>query len=139
MRGQAMVEYIVILVALSAALISAGNGSIGFSKNDNGSLVQALHNRYTEQAYAISISESPEFNDLNKLAEYYESLDKYPSLRGHLNTAGNTMTQLTNGLASVDQGLNNLETFADPSGALDLIHPDAITDEVRNQFIDAFQ
>jgi hypothetical protein len=49
------------------------------------------------------------------------------------------MTQLTNGLASVDQGLNNLETFADPSGALDLIHPDAITDEVRNQFIDAFQ
>jgi Flp pilus assembly pilin Flp len=137
MRGQAMVEYVVILVALSAALISAGNGSIGFSKKDDGSLVQALHNRYTTQTYALSISEIPEGRSLTELAEYYKGLDKYPALNSKLEIAGSTLTKGTNGLAIVDQGIDGLKKYTDPKNALDLIDTDTIKDEIKDQLKDA--
>ena len=137
MQGQAMVEYVVILVALSAALISAGNGSIGFSKNDDGSLVQALHNRYTTQAYALSISEIPESRSLTELAEYYKGLDKYPALSSKLETAGNTLNKVTNGLAIVDKGIDGLKAYTDPKNALDLIDTDTIKNQIKDQLKDA--
>ncbi len=136
-KGQAMIEYAVILVALTTALVAAGNGSIGFSKNDDDSLVQALHNRYTTQAYALSISEIPEGRDLTELADYYNSLEKYPELSSKLESAGTTLNKISGGLAIVDQGISNLEKYTDPKEALNLIDTDAIKDEIKDQLKDA--
>jgi Flp pilus assembly pilin Flp len=136
-KGQAMVEYIVILVALSAALISAGNGSIGFSKDDKDSLVQALHNRYTTQAYALSISEIPEGRDLGELADYYLALDKYPGLSPKLKTADEALTVVTSGLDLVTTGLDGLKEYADPKNALNLIDTDTIKDQVKDELKNA--
>lgn len=137
MQGQSMIEYAVVLAALSTALIAAGNGSIGFSKDDDGSLVQALHNRYTTQAYALSISEIPEGRSLTELADYYKSLDKYPSLSTKLETAGDTLNKVSVGLAKIDEGISNLEQYTDPAKALGLIDTDTIKDEVKDQIKDA--
>jgi Flp pilus assembly pilin Flp len=136
-KGQAMVEYIVILVALSAALISAGNGSIGFSKDDKDSLVQALHNRYTTQAYALSISEIPEGRDLGELADYYVALDKYPGLSPKLRTADKTLDKLTSGLENLNKGIDSLKKYADPKNALDLIDTDTVKDQIKNELENA--
>ena len=137
MHGQAMVEYVVILAALSAALIAAGNGSIGLSKKDDGSLIKAMHERYTEQAYALSISEAPETDNLAELADYYNSLNKYPALSSKLEVAADTLTKVTNGLAIIDEGLTTLKKYTDPKEALKLIDADKIKDEVKNQLKDA--
>jgi Flp pilus assembly pilin Flp len=136
-KGQAMVEYIVILAALSAALITAGDGSIGFSKKDEGSLVQALHHRYTAQAYALSISEIPEGKSLDELADYYRELNKYPELRLKLKAADKTLLEVTSGFAVVEKGLDDLKKYTDPKNALDLIDTDAIKDQVKNELINA--
>jgi Flp pilus assembly pilin Flp len=137
MQGQAMIEYVVILAALSAALIASGNGSIGLSKTDNGSLLEAMHERYTEQAYALSISEAPETDDLAELAEYYNSLNKYPALSSKLEVAAVTLAKVTNGLAVVDKGLTTLKKYTDPAEAIKLIDTDTIKNEVKNQLEDA--
>ncbi len=136
-KGQGMVEYIVILAALTTALIAAGNGSVGFSKDDDDSLVQALHERYTAQAYAISISEIPEGRDLVELADYYNELGKYPSLSSKLDSAGSTLNKVSGGLAIIDQGISNLEKYTDPKEALGLVDTDAIKNEIKDQIKDA--
>jgi len=134
--GQGMVEYIVILAALITALIAAGSGSVGFSKDDD-SLVQALHERYTAQAYAISISEIPEGRDLVELADYYNELGKFPSLSSKLDSAGSTLNKVSGGLAIIDQGISNLEKYTDPKEALGLVDTDAIKNEIKDQIKDA--
>jgi Flp pilus assembly pilin Flp len=137
-KGQAMAEYVVILVALSAALMTAGNGMIGFSKDDEDSLVQALHNRYTTQAYALSISEIPEgAGDLGELANYYLALDKYPALRPKLQTADAALTKVTTGLAKLNLGLDGLKEYTDPKKALDLIDTDTIKDQIKDELKNA--
>jgi hypothetical protein len=76
-RGQSMVEYIVVVGALAMALLAPGLGS-------NESLRQAVVNQQNGYSYAISLSDIPETDDLTELANYYDSLEKYPELANDL-------------------------------------------------------
>lgn len=76
-RGQSMVEYTVVVVALALALLAPGLGS-------NESLRQAVENQQNGYSYAISLSDIPETDDLTELADYYDSLEKYPDLSSDL-------------------------------------------------------
>ncbi|MFT6389124.1 MAG: hypothetical protein ACJAUP_002514 [Cellvibrionaceae bacterium] len=144
-KGQAMAEYIVILVALTGALltIGPGNGVIGLDKDDvreNGdpSLIKALHDRYTAQAYALSISEIPEgAGNLGELANYYIALDKYPTLRPKLEAADATLNKVTSGLAKLNDGLDGLKEYTDPKKALDLLDTDIIKDQIKDELNNA--
>jgi hypothetical protein len=143
-KGQAMAEYIVILVALTGALltIGPGNGVIGLNKDDlteNGdpSLIKALHDRYKAQAYALSISEIPEGKDLGELRNYYIALDKYPTLRPKLKAADVTLNNVTTGLAKLNDGLDGLKEYTDPKKALDLLDTDIIKDQIKDELKNA--
>jgi Flp pilus assembly pilin Flp len=145
LKGQAMIEYIVILGVLTAALLTAGEGSIGMSKDDEGSLVAALHKRYTTQTHALSISEAPETTNFNDLALYYKSLGKFPKLADGLGEASVLLNKVTSTAVSIDDGIDKLKEYTDPKKALSLIDSDAIKDEVveeiknelRDRLIDA--
>jgi hypothetical protein len=125
-----MVEYTVILVALTTALMTAGLGSVGLSKNDDQSLLQGLHKRYTTQAYSLSITELPEGRNLTELAEYYESLDKYPELRQRLQDAAASITKVSQGITQVSSGVNTLKSYSDPKKALQSLDSSAMKDEI---------
>jgi len=135
--GQSMVEYVVILGALTTALLTAGVGNIGFSKADDQSLMQAMHNRYTDQAFALSISELPEGRDLTELASYYNELDKYPELAKQLQASGAMLNKVTSGLSTISSGVSLLEQYTNPQAALNLIDTDAIKQEIKNNLEDA--
>lgn len=99
-RGQSMVEYVVILAALTAALLTAGNGS-----------VEALRNSVVDwhrgQSYALSLSEIPETDDLGELATYYQDLGKYPELADQLAGAGDSLDTLADRLQQTNQLLGD--------------------------------
>jgi hypothetical protein len=141
-KGQAMIEYVVILGVLTSALLYVGNpddvdsGHIGFSKDDEGSLIQALHDRYTTQTHALSISEAPELTSYSELALYYKSLDKYPELSQKLDDAGVFLNKVTAGLVAVNDGVETLKEYTDPNKAASLIDTDAIKAEVKSQIED---
>ncbi|GEM_PF-1872311 len=101
-RGQAMVEYVVILAALTAALLLAGNGSVE-------DLRQAVVDSQRGQSYALSLSEIPETDDLERLAEYYRELGKYPQLADQLGSAGGRLGQLADQLEATNQLLGNFD------------------------------
>lgn len=120
--GQAMVEYTVILLALTAALLapslwrsSGGDetGVIGLDQSQRGSVLRAVANKHRGYGYALSLSEIPEMDGpkqpgqaqepLMELADYYDSLGKYPKLSPQLRAAGGqigTLTSQVNGLTS---------------------------------------
>ncbi|MFT7491751.1 MAG: Flp pilus assembly pilin Flp [Pseudohongiellaceae bacterium] len=142
-KGQAMVEYVVILGVLVTALLTAGEGSIGLTKNDDGSLVQALHNRYTAQAYALSLSESPELNDLAELASYYKSLDKFPELSNKMNEADQFLIKLASNLNEVNTGMDQLKEYSqNPENAVRdtiTVGLDIAKDQMKTQLEEKFQ
>lgn len=105
--GQAMVEYTVILLALTAALLapslwrsSGGDetGVIGLDQSQRGSVLRAVANKHRGYGYALSLSEIPEMDGskqpgqaedpLTELANFYDSLGKYPELSRQLGEAG---------------------------------------------------
>ena len=104
-RGQAMVEYVVILAALTAALLLAGNGSVE-------DLRQAVVDRHRGQSYALSLSEIPETDDLELLAEYYRDLGKYPELADQLGNAGGQLGQLADQLEATNRLLGGFDPAA---------------------------
>ena len=122
--GQAMVEYVVILVALSAVLLTANytagdgtnlpRGYIGFSEADQGSLVQAINQKHRGHNYALSLSEIPETDNWVALAAYYDSLNKYPELSGQLGQAGQKMGQITSGINKINSGLSQVNQYIPP-------------------------
>ena len=128
--GQSMIEYSVILVALTTALMAAGLGSVGLSKNDDQSLMQALHQRYTAQAYALSVTELPEGRDLGELAAYYQDLNKYPELAAQLQDASIAINQASQGIAKATQGINTLKSYTDPKQALQALDMDQVKGEI---------
>jgi hypothetical protein len=142
-KGQAMIEYVVITGVLVAALLTglqdddAGyakdEGYIGLSKNDEGSLVQALHKRYTAQAYALSLPEPPELNSLEDLSIYYDSLGKFPELSKKILQAGTFMNKLTSGLDAVNDGLDKLEEYTDPKKAKEILDPSTLKDKLKKE------
>lgn len=99
-RGQAMVEYVVILAALTAALLLAGSGSVE-------ELRQAVVDKQRGQSYALSLSEIPETDDLGELAGYYKDLGKYPQLAEQLDGSGAQLNQLADRLEQTNQLLGN--------------------------------
>ena len=125
-----MIEYSVILVALTTALMAAGLGSVGLTKNDDQSLMQALHQRYTAQAYALSVTELPEGRDLGELADYYQSLDKYPELATQLQDASLAINRVSQGIAKATQGINTLKSYTDPKQALKDLNTDQVKGEI---------
>ena len=129
-QGQSMVEYTVVLVALTTALMTAGLGSVGLSKNDDQSLLQAMHQRYTTQAYSLSITELPEGRDLAELADYYNSLDKYPELSQRLQDASESINKVSQGIAKVSDGVNTLKAYTDPKKALDSLDTTTMQNEI---------
>ena len=129
-QGQSMVEYTVVLVALTTALMTAGLGSVGLSKNDDQSLLQAMHQRYTTQAYSLSITELPEGRDLAELAAYYDSLDKYPELSKRLQEASESINKVSQGISKVSDGVNTLKAYTDPKKALDNLDTTAMQNEI---------
>lgn len=118
--GQSMVEYLVIVGALTAALIGTGGlGTVGFSKNDEKSLMQAMHDHFEFQTFALSISELPERRDLADLAEYYEGEGKFERLSNQLGWVGDPMGKFVDKLGSLDNlGFVN---YLDPEKGVDLV------------------
>jgi Flp pilus assembly pilin Flp len=79
--GQAMVEYAVVLVALTLAVLAVGDGDFSTPEDSNiDELRQAVDFRYRGYTYAVSLSEYPESEDLLEIADYYDSLGKHPEL-----------------------------------------------------------
>lgn len=114
--GQSMVEYVVILAALSAALLAPGLGSVGITQNESGSLLEAIASKHRGHSYALSLSEIPETDDLTELSVYYGTLGKYPELSPQLAAGASTLGNLANTLNQVDNTLQNFDIskFKDP-------------------------
>jgi hypothetical protein len=83
--GQAMVEYVIVLVALTLAVLAVGDGDFSTPEDGNiDELRQAVDFRYRGYTYAVSLSEYPESEDLLEIADYYDSLGKHPELADQL-------------------------------------------------------
>ncbi len=100
-KGQSMVEYVVILGALSAALLLPGLGSVGTEQSDGNSLLKAVADKHRGHGYALSLSEIPETDKLIELADYYDKLEKYPELSPQLRTGGQMLGSFSNHLTSM--------------------------------------
>ncbi len=122
--GQSMVEYVVVLMALSAALLTVNyttrdgktvaDGYIGMSESDQGSLVQAFNQKHRGFGYALSLSEIPETDDLVALSVYYDRLGKYPELSKQLKSGGQALNKLSSGLNSISSGINSVGNYLPP-------------------------
>ena len=119
-----MVEYVVILGALSAALLTVDyttrdgtdipNGYIGTGEGDQGSLIQAINQKHRGYGYALSLSEFPESDDWATLSAYYDSLEKYPELSSQLRSGGQALGQVTSGLNQITSGINTVGSYLPP-------------------------
>lgn len=109
--GQAMVEYTVILVALTLAVLAVGDGDFSTPEDGNiNELRQAVQFKYRGYSYALSLSEIPESDDLGEVADYYDSLGRHPELASKLGA----------GDSAVD---NLVETYVDTTGRLRNFNP----------------
>ena len=108
-RGQSMVEYVVILSALTAALLMPGLGSVGTSQSDANSLLKAVADKHRGHGYAVSLSEIPETDDLTELADYYESLGKYPELTPQIQAGAQALGEFSNQLTNLGNLMRNLD------------------------------
>jgi len=145
-KGQSMVEYTVILVALTTALIGIGiadngnhEGSVGLNKNQEGSLLNVVHRRYTEQTYALSMSELVEHPDYGELAAYYSGQDKYPLLVPHLQTGDRYLDQMADGVGKAASTVDQLKNFK-PQDLVDRGEQEIsnVKNEIKNQLTDVF-
>tara|TARA_Y100001935_G_scaffold255643_1_gene270415 strand:- start:19542 stop:19943 length:402 start_codon:yes stop_codon:yes gene_type:complete len=100
-KGQSMVEYVVIIGALSAALILPGLGSIGIIPTDQDSVLEGFSNKHRGHGFAISLSEMPETDSLAELAAYYERLGKYPELTPQLKAGSQKLGMFSNRLTEM--------------------------------------
>jgi len=107
--GQSMVEYVVILGALSAALLAPGLGSIGTSPTDQNSVLKAISDKHRGHGYTISLSEPPETDELLVLADYYDRLGKYPELSAQLRSGGTKLGAFSSHLTQLGSAINQLK------------------------------
>lgn len=117
-RGQSMVEYTVILIALTTALYtitSSGDRGklIGSDKHQPDSLLQAMHQHYTQQSYALRLSQLPERHSQQDLAQYYDALNKYDALAPQLNNWAASVNQLNGKVMSANQNIKNVRSQID--------------------------
>ncbi len=116
-----MVEYVVVLAALVAALLAPGLGSVGVTQDDTDSLLRAAASKHRGHGYALSLSEIPETDSLADLSTYYDSLGKYPELSAQLASGSDVLNQLASVLDTVDSSMQSfgLDAFEDPFKSID--------------------
>jgi hypothetical protein len=113
--GQAMVEYAVVLAALTLAVLAAGDGDFSTPEDSNmNELRQAIDFRYRGYSYAVSLSEIPEAENPMEVAAYYDSLGKYPELASQMAGGYSTIEDYVNKYVDFTSGLRDF----DPSSAL---------------------
>lgn len=121
-----MIEYTVILVALTTTLYSVTQGLstsevVGVNKDQDGTLMNALHQSYTSQNLAIRISELPEYSDLSEMKKYYDQLEKFPTLANQLKSADTQMNNVKQQLDTYNSYIGELSKYKDvkdPLGSL---------------------
>lgn len=137
--GQSMVEYTVILIALSAALFtvtSSDYGHVGTQKLDvndpnfekyDRSLLQAMHNRYEAQSYGLRISDLPERN-IDEITGYYNRLEKFPTLSSEIAQVSSNLNKLNQNLNDINDGITSLNAYKESAkSGLNAIK-DSVTD-----------
>lgn len=119
-----MVEYVVVLGALSAALLyvnyttrdgrSIPEGYIGSSEADPGSLIQAINRKHRGQGYALSLSEIPETDNMGELQAYYDRLGKFPELSKQLGDISGKLGQVNSGIQKVTKVVRKIKKYVPP-------------------------
>lgn len=119
--GQSMVEYTVILVAITVGLsaLVIGNEK-GLDDDNNPSLLGAMHTRYNQQSYAVRLTELPESQDLTAIVSYYTALNKHPELVKNMGQAATKIKEVTGKIDSVSNKLVDLNNYKEK--AQDLIN-----------------
>jgi len=102
MKGQSMVEYLVVTSAIALALLAPGLGSV-----DN--LEDAVQDKQRGYSYAVSLSSLPETDDLAELADYYDSLGKHPELAKEIRAGDQAMKDFVAAYINVTEPLKNLK------------------------------
>ena len=101
-RGQSMVEYLVILMALVPVFLPWKGGPLD-------QLRQAVVDKHRGYTYAASLSEIPETDRLDELADYYDALGKYPELAAQLRSGGQKIGNLSQQIESVNDRLQSFD------------------------------
>jgi hypothetical protein len=117
-KGQAMVEYIVITAALVAALLTANNDSLSGLVQGQGSIASfedAVQDKQRGYSYALSLSAIPETDDLVELADYYDSLGKFPELSTEIRSGGSAIRTFVTGVQDFIAPLQNFSIPSIPS------------------------
>ena len=120
--GQSMVEYTVLLIALTAAMLTVSGGEYGhvgtrkstpteqhYQQYDR-SLMQAVHQRYRAQSYGLRITELPELN-VDGLSQYYNRLEKFPALSSEINKVAGHLNKVNQNFNDVNEGLSKLKVL----------------------------
>lgn len=106
--GQSMVEYTIVLVALTMALLAVNDGS----NNGDGNiyqLQQAIVEKFRGYSYAVSLSEYPESDNLTDIADYYDSMGKHPELAKQLREGDAKVTEIIDNYVDVTAPLRDFE------------------------------
>jgi hypothetical protein len=119
--GQSMVEYVVVLSALTLAVLAVGDGDFSTPEDSNiDELRQAIDFRHRGYTYAVSLSEIPEAESPLEVAQYYDSLGKYPELASQMSAGYSTIESYVDKYVNVTTALRDF----DPGSAL----PDSFED-----------
>jgi hypothetical protein len=115
-RGQSMVEYVVILSALTMAVLALGDGDFNTPEDSNiEELRQAIDYRHRGYTYALSLSEIPEDENPMEVAMYYDSLGKHPELASQMARGYSTIQNYVDQYVSVTTAVRSF----DPSDMAD--------------------
>jgi hypothetical protein len=114
--GQSMVEYVVILSALTMAVLALGDGNFDTPEDSNiEELRQAIDYRHRGYTYALSLSEIPEAENPMEVAMYYDSLGKHPELASQMARGYSTIQNYVDRYVSVTTAVRSF----DPSDMAD--------------------
>jgi hypothetical protein len=110
-----MVEYVVVLSALTLAVLAIGDGDFSTPEDSNiEELRQAIGFRHRGYSYAVSLSEIPEAENPLEVAEYYNSLGKHPELASQMAGGYSAIEDYVNSYVNFTSGLRDF----DPGSAL---------------------
>ncbi len=131
--GQSMIEYSVVLVALTVALLNVYDEpdqvTLGLNKDDENTLMYAVHQRYTAQSYGLRISELPERENMEDIAAYYDELEKFPKLSKKLHSVASSLNEVTGYVNDINTNITELGNYS----------PEDIKDEIQDLAEDQFE
>lgn len=108
-----MVEYVVVTSAIMLALLTpTGQGfiaSLSGGTPAEGSFEDAVQDKQRGYTYALSLSVIPETDDLSELADYYDSLGKFPELSAEIRSGSDAMKDFVEGYQDFVGPLKDLE------------------------------